>query len=125
MHGLRAPIVCLRISSAVLFFIASMQAAAMITVVWYTGVSPNYYVMSVVITMIAMGVALGLWAELVIRNLRKQKRWAWIAGIVTFSFYLPTLFVIPAIVGLTRMLRKDIREVFSEEKNGGGHKKTV
>ena len=112
MHGLRSPIVCLRISSAALFFLASMQAAAMITVVWYTGVQPNYYVMSAVIVMIAAGVGIGLWAELIILNLKRQKRWAWIASIVTFSLYLPTIFVIPAIIGLARLLSKDIRAVF-------------
>lgn len=54
----------------------------------------------------------GIFIEFIIRDLKKRKLWAWMAGIILLSIYLPSAFLPLGVIGLRGLFSKETREVF-------------
>lgn len=50
------------------------------------------------------------WYEITARGLKKRRTWAWKSAIVIFGLYIPTLLIIPGILGMQVILTKSSRD---------------
>lgn len=97
---LKKTIIVLRISSIIYFLLG---------ILFITFLSIGSGIMTVVL------IGMGTFIEIVIRNLKRNKYWAWIAGIVVCSLYLTSmLFIVLGIIGLMGLLNKEVRKEFSK-----------
>lgn len=59
-----------------------------------------------------LGVGFAVFIEIVVRELKKQKFWAWIAGICLSGLYIPSIFFPLGVMGLIGLLDGEVRAAF-------------
>lgn len=57
-------------------------------------------------------IAMGVFIEIVVKSLKNNKFWAWIAGLIICGLYIPSIFIFLGIIGLIGLLDKDVRKDF-------------
>ena len=62
--------------------------------------------------MALFSIAIVIFVEIVIKSLKNNKFWAWVAGLIICGLYVPSLFIILGIIGLVGLLDKDVRKDF-------------
>ncbi|MSU74889.1 MAG: hypothetical protein EXS55_00005, partial [Candidatus Magasanikbacteria bacterium] len=78
-------IIVLQISSIVYFIIGLL--------IFYSFISNKAHSARVLLlSLLVFG--FGLFIEFIIKDLKKQKFWAWVAAIIIASLYLPSIFII-------------------------------
>ena len=63
-----------------------------------------------IIALVSIG--MGVFVEIVIKGLKDNKFWAWVAGLIICGIYVPSLFIILGIIGLIGLLDKEVRKDF-------------
>jgi len=87
--------------SAVIYFLLGI---ALLTVLKY------YIPFGAFIALISIG--MGVFVEVIIKGLKDNKFWAWVAGLIICGLYVPSLFIILGIIGLIGLLDKEVRKGF-------------
>src|SRR3989344_678736 len=77
-------------------------------------VSPKY--LPFLAPYIALFIGMGVFVEIVIKGLKDNKYWAWIAGLVVCGLYIPSIFIVCGIIGLIGLLNKEVRTDFFKNK---------
>ncbi|EKE00569.1 MAG: hypothetical protein ACD_21C00326G0001 [uncultured bacterium] len=67
------------------------------------------------IALFAIGPA--VFIEFVIRDLKRTKYWAWVAGIIVSGIYLPSGFIIFGVLGLVGLLNQEVSQQFNIARN--------
>ncbi len=67
---------------------------------------------SIMWSLAVLAFALAVLAKILIRALRRRKRWAWITAAVLFALYLPSVFLPLGAVGLFGLLSEGTRAQF-------------
>ena len=62
--------------------------------------------------MALFSIAIGIFVEIVIKSLKNNKFWAWVAGLIICGLYIPSLFIVLGIIGLIGLLDRDVRKDF-------------
>ena len=102
-------IVVLRISEIMYYFLGFIFLYYIVTS--ETGLLlPNFFILSV------LSIVFGVFFEFVIRGLKKRKYWAWVASIIICGVSIPSLLIIPSIIGLITLLNKEVRKEFVLQK---------
>ena len=57
-------------------------------------------------------IAIGIFVEIVIKSLKNNKFWAWVAGLIICGLYIPSLFIVLGVIGLIGLLDRDVRKDF-------------
>ena len=52
---------------------------------------------------------MGIFVEIIINGLKRKKFWAWVAGTIVCSLYIPSAFIVFGIIGLVGLLNKKVR----------------
>ncbi len=106
---IKTSIVCLRIASVIYFIIAAFSLISLGLISEISDVA--------IITASAIftfGFGIGLFLEIIIRDLKHQRYWAWVAGIIVFGMFIPSLFFILGILGLINLLKPEVSKAFKE-----------
>jgi len=61
---------------------------------------------------VLLSIASGVFIEIVIKNLKNNQFWAWVAAVIICGLYIPSLFIILGIIGLKGLLDKEVRKEF-------------
>jgi len=57
----------------------------------------------------------GIFIEVVIKGLKDNKYWAWIAGIIISGLQIPSILIILGIIGLIGLVDKETRDAFNKK----------
>ena len=57
-------------------------------------------------------IAIGILIEFIIKGLKENKYWAWVAGIVISALSIPSFYFIFGILGLMGLLNKETKKAF-------------
>ena len=97
---LRKTIISLRILSVVNFVIGGIVLLL------------SFGFMIFVFPIAAFIIGYGVFIELIIKDLKQKKYWAWVAGVVVSGLAIPSILFIPGIVGLIGLLdtQKDFKK---------------
>lgn len=60
--------------------------------------------------------AMGVFEEIVIRDLKRSKTWAWIAALIISILNIPSIYLILGILGLVGLLDKEVSAQFNSPK---------
>ncbi len=60
--------------------------------------------------------AMGIFFEIVIKNLKEKKYWSWIAALVLCGMYLTSLLFPLGIIGIIGLVDKEVKEDFFAKK---------
>ena len=107
-HKINLAVTCLHISASI-YFLLGLGGFAFSFVV-----DPSVPASDVAILWIgiAMCVGFGAFVEVVAWGLRNRKFWAWIAGLIVFALYVPSLFIPLGVLGLMGLLNEASRREF-------------
>jgi len=119
---LQMTIVCLRISAGLYIAIA---LAVILFLCFYIknpeGIPPDdAAILSVTgIIVAAMSIAIAIFVEIVIADLRRVRYWAWIAGLIICGIYVPSVFVVLGVLGLIGLLDAETQAAFRKQSPPG------
>lgn len=99
-RSLKIATICLHLS-AVLYLLLGV----------YLLVTPSFGTFTSVFLGI-FSVILAILVEVIVKGLNSVKRWAWIAALILFCLYVPSLFILLGILGLVDLLRAETRANF-------------
>jgi hypothetical protein len=105
---IRLTIIALRISE-VIYFLVALCSPFLFTA--YTEGQDQIGLITGICTAI-FGIGLVVFIELVIRNLKQQKFWAWVAALCLSGLYVPSAFLPLGIMGLIGLLDPETRAAF-------------
>lgn len=115
---LRKTVIVFHISSA-LYFLLGLIFLAVPLIVYMT---TNKWGTNDVITAVFLAIfvvvsfACGIFVEIVISQLKKGKRWAWIAGLIIAALYVTSLFLPLGVIGLVGLLNARTMSAFHAKK---------
>jgi hypothetical protein len=101
-------IIALRISE-VIYFLAALCSPFLFTA--YTEGQDQIGLITGVCTAI-FGIGIVVFIEVVIRNLKQQKFWAWVVALCLSGLYVPSAFLPLGIMGLIGLLDPETRAAF-------------
>jgi len=91
--------------SAVIYFLLGI---ALLTLT----ILPRYIPYGALLLIALVSIAIGVFVEIIIKGLKDNKFWAWVAGLIISGLYVPSLFIILGIIGLIGLLDKEVRKDF-------------
>ncbi|MBU1119185.1 hypothetical protein KKH43_04865 [Patescibacteria group bacterium] len=112
-QGLKKTIVSFHIS-AILYFMVAVLFLILFIVFLGQGDESTAIAFPMLLGVV-LSIAVGIFLEFVISALKKQKYWAWIAGIVISIIFIPSAFIILGIVALIGLLDENTRKAFEKK----------
>jgi len=105
-HRIGVAIGCLHISAVLYLLIGMLMFLLLVAVDESGGGTP----VAMLLLLFCLAMAVGI--ELVVSGLRRRKFWAWVAGIILFGLYVPSLFLPLGAFGLWGLLDEGSRARF-------------
>ncbi|MBU1167209.1 hypothetical protein KKC60_02265 [Patescibacteria group bacterium] len=116
MPELKKTIIALRISS-VIYFIIGVVFTPLVVLIMLSEETPLILAITMGLVTLISSVGIGVFIEVVISNLKKEKHWAWLAGVIICGIYLPSGFLVLGAVGLWGLLDDKVRSQFDNKKS--------
>jgi membrane protease YdiL (CAAX protease family) len=98
--GIKSSIICLHLLSIINFL--------PILALKYLGYSKLLLLIGGIYSLI-----LFIAVQVIIRGLKKEKYWSWVAGIIILALHLNSLYIIICVIGLIGMFNKETRALYS------------
>ncbi len=95
--GKKSSIICLHI-------IAVLNFLLLLLVIRYAAVTFSLLELQVIIIAVVITI---IAAEIIVRGLKKEKYWGWVASIIFFGMNIPSLFIVVSIIGLIGLFKKE------------------
>jgi len=74
---------------------------------------PLFFLVSIPFIMLVLFfIGIGVFIEIIIKGLKDNKFWSWVASLIICGLYIPSLFIILGIIGLSGLLNKETRKNF-------------
>lgn len=106
-HRIGMAIVCLHISAVIYLLLGVLMFPLFSAMPEMEGMATPFAVgMLVFCALLAIGI------EVVVAGLKRRKFWAWVAGLVIFGLYLPSLFLPLGAFGMWGLLDKGSQAQF-------------
>ncbi len=109
-HRIGMAIICLHISAALYLLIGGLLFLVLDVRVLEIDNSRSGHIFMSILAAVCVGIVLGI--EVVAWGLRRRKFWAWVAGLVIFGIYVPSLFFLLGGFGLWGLLDPGSRREF-------------
>lgn len=118
-QSLKRAILCLRISEVLYVLIALLFAA--LGAVGLFGPPLNAsdpaekaMVWGFVFFLVFISLGMAVFIEIVCRHLKEGRYWAWIAALILFGIYVPSLFILLGILGLLALMKPETQAYFKK-----------
>lgn len=106
----RVPI-CLRIASVLYFLFAAGFVIGSTLMPKGQASVDELFVMTLTTTIIAVtSLCIIAFNEVVLHYLRKGAFWSWVAGVIVFGLYIPSIFLPLGVIGLTGLMNPAVRK---------------
>ncbi len=119
-QALKNALICLRISEGLYLLLAILFGVLGTSGVLFgekpTSQGEYFYILGFTIFFVFLCLGMVIFIEMVCRHLKQGKYWAWIAGLILFGIYIPSLFFILGIIGLIALLKPESKAFFEIKK---------
>lgn len=119
-RSLKPALICLHISTALYVLVGIIFA--FLGVAGLFGVAPpsqdpveKYMLWGFLFLFVFISLGMAIFIEIVCKHLKQGKYWAWIAALILFGLYVPSLFIVLGIVGLLSLLKPETRAFFGQK----------
>lgn len=113
--NLKSSIICLHISAVLYVLVGGGILYVSIFVIGFDAMMLMMQKILFGIEIITCFVLAGF-IEIVVRGLKRHKYWAWIASIIIFGIYIPSIFIVLGIIGLIGILKQDTKKIFVQQE---------
>lgn len=105
--------------SAVLYFLIGLAGLVIVFFPFVNDNNVNLVFLRITwgfMSLLCFGIIIFL--EIVIKNIKKGKFWAWVAAICIAGLYIPSLFFLLGIIMLIGLMKQEVKDFCMQNNNG-------